>query len=192
MHDSGARQELVSYHLRVARFLKAVGGTYIAHLLAPAENLGNAEDEAHRKMDLKAAVANVNEVCRRMMGETGIRLGYHPEQGDIRAGVFRKYVESADPNYFGFWPDVGHLTACGVDPLTTYQEYRSLLIGTHLRDFAPGEPRGRMVPFGTGVIRLQALADYLSETKFDGAVMGEGGGTQAMHQYMSETLKLKF
>ena len=192
MHDTGARQELISHHLRVARFLQAVGGTYIAHLLAPGENLGNAEDDEHRKMDLKAAVANVNEVCRRVREETGIRLGYHPEQGDIRAGVFPKYVESADPRYFGFWPDVGHLTACSVDPLTTYKKYRSLMVGTHLRDFAPGEPRGRMVQFGTGVIRLPALVDYLTETQFEGAVMGEGGGSQAMHTYMAETLKLKF
>jgi sugar phosphate isomerase/epimerase len=192
MHDSSARQELISHHLRVAHFLKAVGGTYIAHLLAPGKNLGNAEDDDHRKMDLKTAVANVNEVCRSVRGETGIRVGYHPEQGDIRTGVFQQYVESADPKYFGFWPDVGHLTACGIDPLTTYQKYRSLMVGTHLRDFAPGEPRGRMVPFGTGVIRLPVLVDYLRETRFDGPVMGEGGGSQAMHRYMSETLKMEF
>jgi hypothetical protein len=48
-----------------------------------------------------------------------------------------------------------------------------------------------MVPFGTGVIKLPELVGYLRETKFSGPVMGEGGGNQAMRDYMVEKLKLK-
>jgi hypothetical protein len=48
-----------------------------------------------------------------------------------------------------------------------------------------------MVPFGTGIIKLPELAAYLKETKFDGTVMGEGGGNEAMSIYMAQTLKLR-
>jgi hypothetical protein len=48
-----------------------------------------------------------------------------------------------------------------------------------------------MVPFGTGVIKLPELVAYLRETGFRGPGMGEGGGNQAMRDYMVETLQLK-
>jgi len=103
-------------------------------------------------------------------------------------------VEDTDPRYYHFWPDVGHLAACGVDPMETYKKYRSRMIGTHLRDVAgPAEPpaRARMVPFGEGIVKLPALIAFLRGTKFTGCVMGEGAGNQPMHDYMAQTLGLE-
>jgi inosose dehydratase len=199
IHDTSKRQEIIDYHLRLARFLKATGGRSIVHLLAPGPELGDGEDDDYRNMDLKAASANINEVGKRVLEETGIRIGYHPEQGDIRAGIWERYLESTDDRYFKFWPDVGHMVAAGVDPLGVYKKHRARIIGTHFRDYQPpsastpdGRPaRGRMVPFGTGIIKLPELAAYLRETKFDGTVMGEGGGNEAMAAYMAQTLKLR-
>ena len=199
MHRRAERQELIDYHLRLARFLQSVGGTYVAQLLAPGENLGNADDESYRNTDLKATIASADEVGKRMREETGTRIGYHPEQGDIRTGIYDRLLDSTDARYFGFMPDIGHLAACGLDPIEIYRKYRSRMIGTHLRDFAPatepgpgGQPgRGRMVPFGTGTIKLPALVESLRETKFAGAVMAEGGGIEAVRDYMVGTLKIK-
>ena len=199
IHDTSKLQELAGYHLRLARFLKATGGKSIVHLLAPGPQLGNGDEESYRTMDVKAASANMNEVGKRVLQETGIRIGYHPEQGDIRAGVWERYLESTDERYFKFWPDVGHLVACGVNPLEVYRKHRARIIGTHFRDYAPppepskdGRPaRGRMVPFGTGIIDLPALAAHLREIRFEGAVMGEGGGNEGMAVYMAQSLKLK-
>ena len=200
-HLTETRQQMIDEHLRVARFLKAVGGKYIAGLIAPAGQLGNGDEESYRQVDVKAVVASCNAIGKRVHEETGIGLGYHPEQGDLRAGIWIRFVEDTDPRYFHFWPDVGHLVACGLDPLELYKKYRSRMIGTHLRDFVPptaatdsnGQPsRGRMVAFGQGIIKLPALVEYLRETKFTGCVMGEGGGgSQAMRDYMVETLGLK-
>jgi hypothetical protein len=83
--------------------------------------------------------------------------------------------------------------------MQVYKKYRSRMVGTHLRDFAPGvgtdssgnPARGRMVPFGTGIIRLPDLVQYLRETKFEGSVMGEGGGSHLMRDYMVDQLGLK-
>lgn len=200
-HLTATLPRMIEEHLLVARFLKAVDGRYIAGLIAPAANLGNGGDESYRSVDVKAIVANCNAIGRRVHEETGIALGYHPEQGDLRAGIWKAMVEDTDPRYFHFWPDVGHLKACGLDPLAIYKQYRSRMIGTHLRDFVPADappgaggppPRGRMVSFGQGIIPLPALVAYLRETKFSGCVMGEGGGgSQAMRDYMTGTLDLE-
>jgi sugar phosphate isomerase/epimerase len=200
-HLTETRQQMIDDHVRVARFLKEVDGRYIAALIAPAENLGNGDEESYRRVDVKAAVGNCNAIGKAVQEETGIRMGYHPEQGDLRTGIWKGLLEDTDPRYFHFWPDVGHLVACGLDPLELYKKYRSRMVGTHLRDFVPptsptdsnGQPsRGRMVAFGEGIIKLPALVGYLRETKFDGCVMGEGGGgSQAMRNYMVETLGLK-
>ena len=201
MHLTAQRKELIEMHLRVARFLKAVGGKYMNPLVAPGENLGNGTDEQYRAVDIKAWAANANEIGKRVKEETGIPVGLHPEQGDIRAGLIDAFMDATDAKYVNLWPDVGHFAACGVDPMSVYKRYRSRMVGTHLRDFQPpasnelspdGQaPRGRMVPFGTGVIKLPELVGYLRETGFSGPVMGEGGGNQAMRDYMVETLKLK-
>ena len=200
-HLTETRQQMIDDYVRVARFLKAVGGRYIAGLIAPAANLGNGDEESYRRVDVKAVVANCNAIGKQVHEETGIKLGYHPEQGDLRTGIWKPMIDDTDPRYFHFWPDVGHLVACGLDPLEIYKKYRSRMAGTHLRDFVPpatptaadGQPaRGRMVAFGTGVINLAALVAYLRSTKFDGCVMGEGGGgSQAMRDYMVETLGLE-
>jgi len=136
LHQTERRKEMIEEHLRVARFLKSIGGRYIAELIAPAANLGNGDDDSYRNVDMKAVVADANEIGKAVKNETGISIGYHPEQGDVRTGIWRRMVEETDPRYYYFWPDVGHLAACGVDPLETYKKYRSRMIGTHLRDVA--------------------------------------------------------
>ncbi len=200
MHERTLRKDLIEQHLRVARFLKAVGGRYITQLLAPGARLTNGEDDEYRRVDVKAYVANVNVVARHVREETGLRIGYHPEQGDIRAGIHEPILESADPRYFDFMPDVGHIAACGLDPLPLYKKYRSRMIGTHLKDYSPDaeyerngrRPRGRMVPFGQGVVKMPVLIQFLRDTKFTGCVMGEGGGAnRSMRDYMVQTLGLR-
>ncbi len=190
MHDRNRREELIEHHLRVGRFLKAIGGRYITQLLAPGERLANGTDEEYRRIDVKAYVENANAVARRLREETGVRIGYHPEQGDLRAGIHEPILEGADPRYFDFAPDVGHIAACGLDPLPVYKKYRSRMIGTHFKDYSP--EAGRMVSLGKGVVKMPALVQFLRETKFTGHVMGEGGGSnQAMRDYLADTLKLK-
>jgi inosose dehydratase len=200
MHDPARRKELIEHHVRVARFLKAVGGRYITQLVAPGERLANGTDEEYKRVDVKAYVANVNAVAKAVREETGIRIGYHPEQGDIRAGIHEPIMDQSDPRYFDFVPDVGHIAACGLDPLVLYKKYRSRMVNTHFKDYGPDAEyerdgqklRGRMVALGQGLVKMPALVEFLRETKYTGSVMGEGGGTnRAMRDYLVETLKLK-
>lgn len=190
MHDRTRREELIEHHLRVGRFLKAVGGRYVTQLLAPGDRLANGTDEEYRRIDVKAYVGNANAVARRLREETGVRIGYHPEQGDLRAGIHEPILEGTDPRYFDFAPDVGHIAACGLDPLPVYKKYRSRMIGTHFKDFSP--EAGRMVSLGQGVVKMPALVQFLRETRFTGHVMGEGGGSnQEMRDYLADILQLQ-
>jgi inosose dehydratase len=199
MHDAARRKELIEHHVRVARFLKAVGGRYITQLVAPGERLANGIDEEYKRIDVKAYVANVNAVAKSVREETGIRIGYHPEQGDIRAGIHEPILDNSDPRYFDFVPDVGHIGACGLDPLPLYRKYRSRMVNTHFKDYSPDAEyerngqklRGRTVSPGQGIVKFPVLVQFLRESKYTGQVMAEGGGNQAMRDYLVETLKLK-
>ena len=106
MHIPELRQELVDTHVRLARFLKATGGRYMNPLIAPGENLGNGTDEEYRKVDIKAWAANSNAIGKRVRDETGIAIGLHPEQGDIRANLIDAFMDATDPRAFNLWPDV--------------------------------------------------------------------------------------
>lgn len=202
MHITEKRQELIDEHLRVARFLKAVGGRYMNPLIAPGANLGNGTDAEYAAVDIKAWAENANAIGKRVHEETGLQIGLHPEQGDLRTGQFERFMNATDPRAFNVWLDVGHFAACGFDPLAVVKKYRSRMIGAHLRDFKPAPPdappaqngeaaRGRMVAFGEGIVRLNDLVGYLIETDFKGPVLGEGAGRRAMTEYMTRTLKLK-
>ena len=126
-------------------------------------------------------------------------MGYHPEQPDAAAGLIDRLMESSDERYFGLVPDVGHITAVGLDALEIYKKYRSRMITTHLRDYDPNleyerngqRVKGRFVPLGEGVINLRALIGFLRQTKFAGQVMAEGGGLEASHDYMVHKLSLR-
>lgn len=202
MHITQKLPELIAEHLRVARFLKAVGGRYMNPLIAPGTNLGNGTDAEYASVDIKAWAANANAIGKRVHDETGLQIGLHPEQGDIRTGQFERFMDATDPRAFNVWIDVGHFAACGFDPLAICKKYRARMIGAHLRDFKPapqnpppsqsGEtPRGRMVAFGEGIVRLNDLIAYFVETDFKGPVLGEGAGRRAMCDYMRQALKLK-
>ena len=198
LHVASLRAELVDTHLRLAKFLKATGGKYIDSIVAPGEALANGTEEDYRKVDPLALAANMSEIGKRVREETGIVVGWHPEQGDIRAGLVDRVLDSRSCSLLA---DVGHFAACGVDPMSVYKKYGSQIMGTHLRDFQPRPPRipdsaggppprGRMVEFGAGVVKLPELVSYLLDIKFTGPVMGEGGG-EFMRRYMADKLQLR-
>jgi inosose dehydratase len=118
---------------------------------------------------------------KRLRGETGIHLGYHPERYEVRAHVVDRILEMTDPTYVDFLPDVGHITAGGGNPLEMYQKYRSRMIATHFKDWNPdlawdrNEPgeRGKFVALGKGIVNFPVLVAFLRQTSFAGQVMVE-------------------
>jgi len=201
MSEPAKQQEVLQLHLQIGRFLHDVGGRYITQLWIPPPKPGVPDDQLLKHVtaeDYRNFGRQANEIGRRLRNEFGVRIGYHPEQEDVAAGLVDRVMEATDPRYFDFVPDVGHLTAGGLDPMQVYKRYRSRIIATHFRDWDPnaawerdGKPiKGRFVPLGQGVIPLRALASYLEETSFDGQVNAEGGQLQANYDYLAHTLSL--
>jgi sugar phosphate isomerase/epimerase len=185
---AAARDAPVEQHMRLGRFLEATGGKYITHMIAPGEALNESTDDAaYRALDLKQWAANANEIGRHLLGEHGIKLAYHPEQGEVRTRLYQRVLESTDERYVYFLPDTGHLAAGGADPVEDCRAHRTRLVCVHLKDFKSVKPGD--VPFGEGSVNLRGVLDEL--TGFAGYVMGESGGTNpSMRDYMTGALHL--
>jgi len=206
MSDPAQREQMIAQNLRIGGFLKAVGGKYITHLFSPRPNPAVPRDKLLESMssgEFLDFARTANELGKRLRGETGVRIGYHPEGGDVRARIFDRIMEATDPRYFDFWPDVGHLTAGGANPIEVLKKHRSRMIGVHFKDYDPNIERqrngrtvkGGFVPLGKGAVNFPPLVAFLKETKFTGQVMGELDGqpeaTPLMRDYLVNTLKLK-
>ena len=202
MSDSAKQKELIELHLRIGRVLRPLGTRYITQLWTPSLKPGIASDQLLQHLtaaDYRNFGRNANDIGKRLRSETDMRIGYHPEQADVAAGLVDRVMEATDPRYFDFVPDVGHLQAGGMDPLQVYKRYRSRIIATHLRDYDPNAEferqgkrvRGRFVPLGKGVIPLSELIAFLRSTSFAGQVNAEGGGLVAGRDFMAEQLQLE-
>lgn len=188
------KQAMVEQNLRTARFVKAMGGTYIALVLDPTEGNDQSGDVSEfRKLDPKIIAANVDEMARTAYEETGITVGYHPEDGDSAAGLVEYLMENTKHLYY--FPDIGWMQMAGMDAVASCKKYYSRINGMHLRDFQPQPPgstvRG-IVPLGQGIIDLKGLMNFLREQKFTGYVIGEGQTNQSNYDYMHGVLGLQF
>ena len=195
MAEAGERSDLVERHMLLGRFLAAVGGKYITHMLAPGTALNESLDEnAYRDVDLKAWAANANEIGKRLLNEHGVKLAYHPEQVEVRSGLYERILAATDEQYFAFLPDTGHIASGGADSAAVCGRYRARLAGVHLKDFRPdgGQPlKAGNAMMGAGIVDFAAVIAMLRSNRFGGYVMSESGGTNlVMRDYMTETLKL--
>jgi sugar phosphate isomerase/epimerase len=195
--ESRERQELIDSHMLLGRFLAAVGGKYVTHMIATGDVLNEPVDEAaYRQIDLKTWVNNANEIGRRLLNEYGVKLAYHPEQGEVRSGLHRRFLDSTDERFVYFIPDTGHIASGAAKAVEECKAYRSRLACVHLKDFAPmkmGEKPAKAgdVPFGAGIVDLAGVVAELRKSSFTGYVMSESGGTnQVMHDYMVSVLNL--
>ena len=73
--------------------------------------------------------------------------------------------------------DVGNGAHQGGDPVADIRRLGSQLAMVHVKDFQPGEPRGKTVIIGDGVIDWEAVVAALSEVNYDGYLTLEVPGT---------------
>jgi sugar phosphate isomerase/epimerase len=195
--ESHERQELIDRHMLLGRFLAAVGGKYVTHMIATGDVLNEPVDQAaYRQIDLKTWANNANEIGSRLRNEYDVKLAYHPEQGEVRSGLHRRFLDSTDERFVYFLPDTGHIASGGANAVEECRAYQSRLACVHLKDFAPLKmnekpAKAGNVPFGAGVVNLAGVIAELRKSGFTGYVMSESGGTnQVMHDYMVSVLNL--
>jgi sugar phosphate isomerase/epimerase len=197
MAEISERPNLIEQHMLLGRFLSKVGGAYITHMIAPDKVLNESQDEdVYRQVNLEIWVENANEIGKRLLNQWGVKLAYHPEQAEVRTGLYKRFLASTDDRYVHFLPDTGHIAAGGVNIVQLCTQYRSRLACIHLKDFSPMQIEGRPikagnVSFGEGIVDFTSVIRTLQQSQFSGYVMSESGGTnKVMHDYMINTLGL--
>ena len=81
------------------------------------------------------------------------------------------FVDHFNSPWFQVYPDVGNLGEHGLDVSAELERGRGHLVGIHVKDTRPGEPR--RVPFGQGIVPFVDAFRKLAEMRYVGPVMLE-------------------
>ena len=105
--------------------------------------------------------------------QAGVMLALENVDGDDinSVSVAMRFVEDFDSPWFQVYPDVGNLGEHGLDVRTELERGRGHLVGIHVKDTRPGEPR--RVPFGQGIVPFVDAFRKLAEMRYVGPVMLE-------------------
>lgn len=82
-----------------------------------------------------------------------------------------RHVEALNSPWFQVYPDIGNLAAHGFDVGDELDSGKGHIVGIHVKDSRPGEPR--RVPFGEGVVPFVEAFRKLAELGFRGPVLIE-------------------
>ena len=96
MSDPAKKVQVIEQNMRIGRFLHAVGGRYITHLFEPRPNPNVSEDKIFQSMpnkDFRTFASTANELGKRLREETGIRIAYHAEGEEVKAGILHRIME---------------------------------------------------------------------------------------------------
>jgi inosose dehydratase len=86
-------------------------------------------------------------------------------------------LENLDARVTGWTPDVGHMANGGMDPLAVMQQYASLINLVHFKDW-DGAPEFCLM--GRGRVDLVAIARWLQSRAYDGWIVCEDEGPEAL------------
>ena len=81
------------------------------------------------------------------------------------------FVNAFNSPWFQVYPDIGNLAEHGLDVGAQLELARGHLVGVHVKDTRPGEPR--RVPFGKGTVPFVAAFQKLAQMNFTGPVLLE-------------------
>jgi L-ribulose-5-phosphate 3-epimerase len=103
----------------------------------------------------------------------GVMLALENVDGDDVMSISRgmEFVDAFDSPWFQMYPDIGNLAEHRLDVCAELERGRGHLVGVHVKDTRPGEPR--RVPFGKGVVPFAKAFQKLAEMNFAGPIMLE-------------------
>ena len=81
------------------------------------------------------------------------------------------FVNVFNSPWFQLYPDIGNLSEHGLDVCAELELGRGHMVGVHVKDTLPGEPR--RVPFGQGTVPFVEAFRKLAEMNFTGPVLLE-------------------
>jgi L-ribulose-5-phosphate 3-epimerase len=106
--------------------------------------------------------------------KAGVMLGVETMEGEnVVDSITRAmyFVHLLDSPWFQVYPDLGNIAAHGFDVAQELERGRGHMVGIHVKDSRPGEPR--RVPFGEGVVPFTNAFRKLAQMGFAGPIMIE-------------------
>jgi L-ribulose-5-phosphate 3-epimerase len=103
----------------------------------------------------------------------GVMLALENVDGDdvMSIGRAMAFVDQLQSPWFQIYPDIGNLAEHGLDVCAELDRGRGHMVGIHVKDTRPGEPR--RVPFGQGVVPFVQAFQKLAEMNFAAPIVLE-------------------
>ena len=140
----------------------------------------NRKNIHDRRLNL---VKNVNAVSKRALDQ-GVQSTFHPNSPPpsvVRTqDDYDVVLNSLDPRYTGWTPDVGHIARGGMDVIATLTKWGHLVDHIHYKDFSGNgpEPWSKM---GTGKLDFHKITEWLVERNYSGWIICEDECEEAIH-----------
>ncbi len=139
--DPRERKNVIADHMRLVRFIHALGCDHLKINCGPANPGGNTDD-IYREQ------AKTFDELGKRISDLGMKFGVHAHlwsQFETPRDVERIF-SLTDPKNVSFVLDTGHTTMAGMDPLKLTRTYGDRIIEYHLKDVAPSDRGGYQGP----------------------------------------------
>ncbi|MGE5486618.1 MAG: sugar phosphate isomerase/epimerase family protein [bacterium] len=180
MVDPGKRKEEIAKLAAWSKLIRKNGGKVA--VLGP--NSRRQYSGSDGKFDFAShksnIVATLNDAGKAAM-DAGIVAVLHPHTGTVVETLEEVYsaLESVDPKYVKFGPDVGQVVKGGAPPSAVtklVKDFREQIHHVHLKDFSGGTYYLGYCPLGFGVVEIPAILDLLEGKEMAGMILVELDG----------------
>ena len=202
--DKSKKAETFERMKRFAEILVKKGGTHAAF------GGDIIDRRKYNYVDHRDDIIEIVNESGKVLQDMGVRLCFHPHTGTPieTYNEITDFFQHIDPKYVGFAPDIAQIAKGGSDPMEIMKNFSELIEHFHFKDYG-GKcefDRSQVKPLegetyfnfndvgkeidatgyvnycvlGDGVVDLLGILKFLEEKNFDGHVMVELDGTNAM------------
>ncbi len=168
--DPAVEREDLDAHVKKARFVRALGGSFLQLTDERPKRAVTADD-------FKRMGRLLTELGKRT-ADFGVTVSYHNHMNNLgeRPEEVRAVLDAADPKLVKLQLDTAHYQQGGGDPVAAVREYRDRLSFLHIKDLEAPVPGAtgdlsrsyRFVELGRGKVDLKKVFAALDEIGFSG------------------------
>jgi inosose dehydratase len=167
--DPTVKDESLARVTKLGKTIKKYGGTFA--VLAPNSVKRDSYDfQAHRTNIVSA----LNDASM-ALNDLGLAAGLHQHTGtaiETRDEVYA-VMEAVDTKHMKFAPDVGQLQKGGADAAKVVEDFLSIVLHMHLKDYSGGEHYAGYCPLGQGKVDLAKILDMVEGANHSPDIMVE-------------------
>lgn len=167
--NTGKDEETIATHVAHAKFVKALGGSFMQ-----ITNGSRPKDRAPSVEELTKYGQLLTEIGKQTK-PLGVEVTYHNHMGQLgqTPDEVEHILKATDPESVSFLLDVAHYQQGGGDPAGAIKKYRDRLKALHIKDVRdkPATGNGQnyvFVEIGQGRVDFLSIFRTLYEVKFKG------------------------